>query len=142
MSDITNKPAHILPWLNLGRLLYIAQPMLNKVIGWSVCINYKKMSSKDLELINKKLSIVYIVDVLTQDNRIISVQLHHIQRLSGIRLSMDKFKNLSNQSRKSKLGLVLNECLARLDNKLQELPHQTFEYLRRGIEHNIWKNRL
>eukprot|EP01083_Nonionella_stella_P311987 1114242_1 len=126
MIDITNKPAHILPWLNPGRLLYIAQPMLNKVIGWSVCINYKKMSSKDLEILqhvhkNKKLSIDYIVDVLTQDNRIISVQLHHIQRLSGIRLSMDKFKNLSNQSRKSKLGLVLNECLARLDNKLQEL---------------------
>jgi len=126
MIEITNKPSHILPWLNSGRLLYISQPIINNDIGWSVCINYKKISKKDLEILqnihkNKNLNIKYIVDVLTNQNKIISVQLHHIQRLSGIRLNMDKFKNLTKNDEKNKLSLILNECLKRNGDNLQEL---------------------
>jgi len=126
MIAITNKASHILPWLNPGRLLFISQPMINHKIGWSVCLNYKKISKKDLEILqnvhkNKKLNIEYIVDVLTNKNEIISVQLHHIQRLSGIRLNMDKFKNLTTTSQKNKLALILNECLKRNEHNLQEL---------------------
>ena len=126
MIAITNKPKHILPWLNPGRLLFISQPMLNQTIGWCVCLNYKKISKRDLEILqavhkNKNLKINYIVDVLTPKNQIISVQLHHIQRLSGIRLNMEKFKNLTIKDSKMKLSLILNECLKRNSENLQEL---------------------
>ena len=126
MTKIVNKPKHILCWLNPGRLLYISQPLINVRIGWTVCLNYKKISQKDLEILrrvykDKNMQIGYIVDVLTPESKVISVQLHHIERLSGIRLNMDKFKNLSNDAESKKLALVLKECLKRNDGKLQEL---------------------
>merc|ERR1740123_2538316 len=70
---------------------------------------------------NKNLKIKYIVDVMTEQNTIISVQLHHIQRLSGIRLQMEEYKNLSDTASKKKLSMVLRECLKRNGDNLQEL---------------------
>lgn len=128
MTRIVNKPQHILCWLNPGRLLYISQPLINKRIGWTVCLNFKKISAKDLDILrrvykDKTMQIGHIVDVLTPQNKIISVQLHHIERLSGIRLNMGGFKNLSNEAEKKKLAMVLAECLKRSDaeGNMQEL---------------------
>jgi len=126
MVSIVNKPKHVLSWLNPGRLLFIAQPAINKSIGWCICINYKKISKKDLKILqtvhkNKNLNIEYIVDVLSSTNQIMSVQLHHIQKFSAIRLNMQKFQNLAHSENKAKLGLVLNECLKRNGDDLKEL---------------------
>ena len=126
---ITNKPNYILPWLNRGRLLFISQPLINKTIGWSICLNFKKINKKDLKILqnvykNKNLNINYIVDVLTNKNKIISVQLHHIQKLSAIRLNIDNQKDLNQKNNKldtDKLVLILNECLKRNGDNLKEL---------------------
>jgi len=126
MTKKVNTPRHLLSWLNPGRLLYISQPLLNVRIGWSVCLNFKKISQKDLDTLRRvyrdnTLQIGYIVDVLTLQNKVISVQLHHIERLSGIRLKLGAFKKLSDEADKRKLALVLRECLKRNGDALQEL---------------------
>lgn len=102
-----------------------AQPLLNRELGWAVC-NYKRLSSKDLGTLrrvhnNPQLQISYIVDVLTADNRVVSARLHRIQSLSGLRLNMDAFRNLSGKEERAQLALMLKECVRRNADNLLEL---------------------
>lgn len=78
----------------------------------------------DMSKNREAAGIVMMTDILRNNMlyRVISVQLHHIERLSGIRLNMSGFKNLSNETEKKKLAMVLKECLKRNEEQnMQEL---------------------
>ena len=81
------------------------------------------------------------MDVLTADNCVVSAQLHHIQLLSGLRLNMDAFRNLSGKEERGKMALMLKECVRRTGDNLQQLhPVKAPQHQRRTAQDHLRKD--
>eukprot|EP01117_Protostelium_nocturnum_P003496 TRINITY_DN1455_c0_g2_i3.p1 TRINITY_DN1455_c0_g2~~TRINITY_DN1455_c0_g2_i3.p1 ORF type:complete len:827 (-),score=291.98 TRINITY_DN1455_c0_g2_i3:46-2526(-) len=128
MQEVITQPVHALPYLHVGRLLYIVDRDIDW--GWGVVVNFteKKVLSKNISLANDKLQSQYVIDMLlvctgTPDKlkpvekgqkgeiQIVPTMLSCVERISTLRIYVPK--DLRSKENRASVGNSLRQVMDR-----------------------------